>query len=123
MRNSHGFTLLELLLAIVLLAVVVGVVAPYLRVQPDQADIEGQSLFDARVEEVVSSSKVSHNQQLIYEDYLQLAQSRGWDCQRVESNAARSVLQPAFGEWVMLREGDFFALQWARVPQKEERTP
>lgn len=112
-RDDHGFTLLEVLLAVVLLAAVIGVCAPFLSSTPRQDHLGSQSEFYTDAEQLIAAAQSSNSQLLDFEDYATIAQTRGWACRRVDPSRAVNGDAESLGEWVLLSNGPHEKLCWA----------
>lgn len=119
--TKRGFSLLELLLAIVLLATVVAVCVPYLRAYRNDHDLTEQSKFSMQTAQAVKLRSVSTNGSLTIDDYKALAIEHGWVCERVEPNHVQSEGDPLVGEWVLIRSSDAKSVFWVPPLDREER--
>lgn len=117
MNRSPAFTLLEVLLAIVLLAMVVGVCTPYLRSSTPQADAEDFCAFSAQVNETIERAQRAESQPLSVLRLEEIASSQGWRCEPVTLYDEKGL----GGRWVSISDGSYTLCRWAR--EETERAP
>lgn len=118
MTERRGFTLLELLLAIVLLAVVTTVCVPYLRPSQSPPDIDAYSTFVLSVDEKLATLARSQSGPITIEQMTSLADTQGW---RYEAPTQRDPDQ--LGIWVTISDDRFQVCRWALVPLPDEESP
>lgn len=123
MRDNHAFTLLEVLLAAVLLAIVIGVCAPFVSHTSNQDHLGLQSEFLNEAAQLIATAQSRNNQLLDYEDYAAIAQSQGWGCERVETIEILYNETQSLGEWVRLSDGLHMRLCWAAIPEAGSESP
>lgn len=123
MRSRAGFTLLEVLLALVLLATVVGVSVPYLRADTGADPTATESRFHAVVARAVAMESRSHASALTYEAYADVAAMNGWECRRIARAEPDAPAGERFGEWLLITDGIHRSVQWARIPEGPGTTP
>ncbi len=113
MNKSPAFTLLEVLLAIVLLALVVGVCTPYLRPSTPQTDLGGLSEFVVQVNEAINRAQREDSRLLNLGQLEALVSSHGWRIEPV------TPVDPGWldGQWVTISDGDNTLCRWARIDQ------
>tara|TARA_R100000687_G_scaffold21387_1_gene17825 strand:- start:952 stop:1323 length:372 start_codon:yes stop_codon:yes gene_type:complete len=123
MRTDRAFTLIEVLLAVVLLAAVVGVCIPFLagRVSTDTA--WSQSAFLVLTDQLIAQKQISHAKSLTFDEYTQLAVSKGWRCRRVQRNFGQEDEIDPLGEWVEITDGVHARLCWAVIEPREKVSP
>ncbi len=118
--TKRGFTLLELLLAIVLLATVVAVCVPYLRGYRNDNDLTEQSRFFVQASQAVKLRSVSTHGSLTIDDQRALATEQGWVCEPVESMTLQRKRESLEGEWVLIRSGHAMSVHWVAPLDREE---
>lgn len=123
MRTDRAFTLIEVLLAVVLLATVVGVCAPFLTGRASIDSTRSQSEFLMLADQLIAQQQLSHATQLTFDEYTQIAESRGWHCRRVQINRVGADENDPFGEWVELSDGVHARLCWAGIEPREKVIP
>lgn len=122
MSSKRAFTLLEVLLAIVLLAIVVGVSVPYLRAWGDLDPVADESSFQAQVAQSIAASQRSQPLPMASDQYRELAQSQGWSFNRVEHSSSSQIDLVSRGEWVIISDGEQHSIHWAKF-QRENGAP
>ncbi len=122
MNARPGFSLLEVLIAIVLLAIVVVVCVPYLKVDQAQNDPAGRvSAFHLRVADAIASEHGSSQNQINLDQYSSLASSNGWTCERLDQEHLLTEDSESAGFWVMISDGDSSGMYWAVSEEEQSR--
>lgn len=123
MKTDQAFTLIEVLLAVVLLAMIVGVCVPFLSGRVEADLCRSQSVFLAQAEQLIAHEQVAQASALKYEDYARLASTRGWSCVRVSVLTDQSIDGEQVGEWIELSDGVHDRLCWAAFDPREKIKP
>ena len=114
MNARSGFSLLEVLIAIVLLAIVVAVCVPYLKVNQASSDPAGRaSAFHLRVADAIANEHGPGLHLISLEQYSSLASLNGWACERLEQDSMLTDEPESAGYWVKISDGELSALYWA----------
>ena len=122
MNARSGFSLLEVLIAIVLLAIVVAVCVPYLKVDQASGDPAGRaSAFHLRVADAIATEHGPGLHLISLEQYSSLASLNGWVCGRLEQVSIVTDEPESAGFWVKISDGETSGVYWA-VP-KEGQSP
>jgi len=108
MNRHAAFTLLEVLIALVLLALVVAVCAPYLRPAMHESTTTGLSSFVLQVNEHINRFKLSHADQPTIEELTDLLSPIGYTCTSTSSPSTENK-----GRWISITDGDYTVLRWA----------
>lgn len=119
MTRDRGFTLLEVLLAIVLLAVVVGVCAPYLRSDRTASTYQEINEFHTQVAEALSITRLSHANHMTFDEIQSWASQNGWSCTRIDRHAGTSDIEATLGVWVSVSDGRSQSIHWVTLPKQE----
>lgn len=118
MNARAGFSLLEVLIAIVLLAIVVAVCVPYLKVNQASGDPAGRaSAFHLRVADVITTEHGPGLHLISLEQYSSLASLNGWACERLEQDSMLTDEPELAGFWVKISDGESSGVYWA-VPEE-----
>lgn len=123
MRSSAGFTLLEVLLALVILATVIGVSVPYLSADTGVDPSASQSRFHASVAQAVTKESRSHASPLTFDKYADIAMLNGWVCRRLARNRPNVPAEYSSGEWLLITDGIHQSMHWARIPENTDQIP
>lgn len=122
MSDNTGFSLLEVLIAIVLLAIVVAVCVPYLKVDLASSDPAGRaSAFHLRVADAIANEHGPDLHLISLEQYRSLASLNGWACERVEQDSMLTDEPESAGFWVKISDGDSNGLYWAVSEEEQGR--
>ena len=122
MSDKPGFSLLEVLIAIVLLAIVVAVCVPFLKVAQAEHDRVGRvSAFHLRVADAIASEHGSVSFLMNPEQYCSLASSNGWTCEHPDQVSLLTDEHESAGFWVVISDGDSSGVYWAT--SEEEQGP
>lgn len=119
--SKPAFSLLEVLIAIVLLAVVVVVCVPYLRVGHERLDIGESSQFHARVVESLASTPFLDRNKITMAQYTEWARSNGWTCEQIKQINLLNEQPDTAGVWVVISDGVASSIHWAS--QEPEVSP
>ena len=112
MTTRPAFTLLEVLFAIVLLAVVVAVCVPFLRA-PTTSDSEAErSVFLTTIDEEIARFSRSNHKGPTDHELRMIFQPIGIEC--VKLGDRNELLD---GQWVRLSDGRFETTRWATADQ------
>lgn len=114
MNARRGLTLIEVLLAVVLLAVLAATVVPYLGVRPRQPGVAEQSAFDSEVRLVLAWIERSHSEHPTLEEIRPDLQAIGAAC-----SAAGEIDRVLQGQWVVIERGSEVVFYWVRVNETE----
>lgn len=112
MTSRSAFTLLEVLFAIVLLALVVAVCVPFLKASGSSDDGAERSAFLALIEEEIAQFSHSHSDGPSEKQFQTIFQSIGIDC--VKIGIQNDSLD---GQWIRLSDGRFETIRWARLDE------
>ena len=121
MRSKQGFSLLEVLIAIVLLAVVVAVCVPYLKPTYAGSAVGDLSEFHARVSESLARELQSSSVRMSLEQLTEWARSNDWAIEQVVDQRQSDTQTDAAGSWVRVSEGSSHSLLW--VSPSNETVP
>jgi prepilin-type N-terminal cleavage/methylation domain-containing protein len=114
MRIRRGLTLIEVLLAIVLLAVLAATLAPYLGARQSPPGIVEYSAFTAEVRNVLAGIERTRSEHPTIEEIRPALLAIRAPC-RVASDA-----DPVLGgQWVSITRGTESMLYWVRLPESE----
>lgn len=117
MNARSGFSLLEVLIAIVLLAIVVAVCVPYLKVNQASSDPAGRaSAFHLRVADAIANEHGPGLHLISLEQYSSLASLNGWACERLVQDSMMTDEPESAGFWVKISDGESSGVYWA-VPE------
>lgn len=109
MRRT-AFTLTEVLFAVVLLAMVVGVCVPYMRSEHHGSSPAELAEFSVLVDEEIERFKLSHASGPTLEELGEIMDVIGSHC--VSASRVDDELQ---GQWIAITNGSYTVLRWARV--------
>jgi len=109
MRRS-AFTLIEVLFAVVLLAMVVGVCVPYMRSGSLEASSSEMAEFVVLVDEEIERFKISHAGGPTLEELSVMMGAVDGRCVPMSSPDDELL-----GQWVAITNGSQTVLRWARV--------
>jgi len=111
--SSRAFTLLEVMLAIVLLTIIVLVCVPFLHINKASTLYADTARFHNSVHEAVYREQQTHSGELSTDDYQRIATSNGWELVIVEESSSSTQMSPKRGEWVAIRSGELESFHWA----------
>ena len=123
LRNIQGFTLLEVLMAIVLLAVVVGVSVPFLQGWAEQDHAMSQSEFQSLVAQELAHFELGRSQPMTFDTYTEFSLAHSWECDRVEHPTVQQPTSEMHGEWVVLSDGSNRIIYWTAVETTQGQLP
>ena len=114
MITRAGFTLLEVLFAVVLLALVVSVCVPIMRQTPPRmaSDI---SAFSYAVDDAIHMATLSSSMPPTLDQFNQAVLAVGGRCEPLGE-----INEDLQGQWISITNGTDTILRWMRVP---ENTP
>jgi prepilin-type N-terminal cleavage/methylation domain-containing protein len=116
--SRDGLTLIEVLLAVVLLAIVAAAVAPYPRASPQSELSETTSFFSVEVRQSLAVVERSHSEHPTLEDVLPALVSIGATCTLISERS--TTLD---GRWVVITRGPQRTLYWVREPHSDSVRP
>ncbi len=112
MTARGAFSILEVLLATVLLAVVVTVCTPYLRLRAVPAPETSRDLLSTRVREELAERQLTNRAKIDYRDYAEIAQLNGWVCEPIHQFSHWGGDLGVGGAWVRLSDGHTSSVHW-----------
>lgn len=118
MRGKQGFSLLEVLIAIVLLAVVVAVCVPYFRSMHAGRAVGDLSDFHARVNESLAREVQSSSDRMSIVQLTEWARSNGWTVEQVVDQRQSAIQAETAGSWVRVSHGSSHSLLWVSSPNE-----
>jgi len=108
--HRSAFTLIEVLFAVVLLAMVVGVCVPYMRSEPHESSSAEMAEFVVLVDEEIERFKLSHAEGPTLEEIGVMMGEIGSQCIPVSNENSE-----LHGQWVSITNGRHTVLRWARA--------
>lgn len=118
MCSRAGFSLLEVIIAIVLLAIVVVVCVPYLRAGQGTDTLADSSAFHVRVTEALAGMPRQSTTMMDTQHYAEFARSNGWTCERIDQISTFEEQDELAREWVVISDGQSSCILWA-APEEE----
>lgn len=112
MIAKGAFSILEVLLATVLLAIVVAVCTPYLRVGVVPSPEASREQFDLQVREAIRKQQHTHRSRIDYQVYAEAALLNGWTCKQVHGSSQEGGNQGLGGTWVWISDGRASSVHW-----------
>lgn len=123
MKTESGFSLLESLLAVVLMAVVVAMCVPFLSRPGLDARTSTSSDFNARANQLVWDVRSRQDERLSIQQYEEIATNEGWSCHVIPRIDAAPSSIPARGHWVCLSDGLDSVPFWSTADTGSESEP
>jgi prepilin-type N-terminal cleavage/methylation domain-containing protein len=120
LASKQGFSLLEVLIAIVLLAVVVAVCVPYLRAGNERNEVGESSEFHTQLAESLASAPFPNRNEMTVGEYTEWARLNGWTCEEVNQKSLLDEQSASAGVWVVISDGHSSSMHWAS-PEVELR--
>lgn len=111
MNNRAGFTLLEVLFAVVLLALVVSVCVPIMRPTQPEATTD-ITAFSYAFDEAIFKTTLSSSLPPTLDQFNEAAISIGGRCEPLGE-----INEDLYGQWISITNGTDTILRWMRVPQ------
>jgi type II secretory pathway pseudopilin PulG len=110
MNRRSAFTILEVLVSVVLLAVIVGVCVPFMRAPVDIVSPSDLSEFTSQIDEAMARFKQSSPDEPTLEQLTEICQPLGLRCSLVgEPNTELE------GQWAVVGDERFQTMRWVRV--------
>jgi type II secretory pathway pseudopilin PulG len=110
MNRRSAFTILEVLVSVVLLAVVVGVCVQFMRAPVDTGSPSELSEFNFQIDEAIARFKLSSPDEPTLEQLTEICRPLGLRCSLTgEPNTELD------GQWVVVGDERFQTLRWVRV--------